>query len=72
MLSRFEVEGLSEVRKVWHQYDIYLGKAVTLMLGEKRINGIYQGIDDSGAVLINQNGNTASFYGGEVSLRASE
>ncbi len=72
MLSRFEVEGLSEVRKVWHQYDIYLGKAVTLLLGEKRIYGIYQGIDDSGAVLINQNGNTVSFYGGEVSLRASE
>ena len=71
MLKRFEAEGLSAVRKVWRQYDIYSGKPVTLILGEKRIHGIYQGIDDTGAVLINQNGKTVSFYGGEISLRAS-
>lgn len=71
MFKQFETEGLSEVRKVWRQYDIYSGKPVTLMLGEKRIHGIYQGIDESGAILIKQNGDTVAFYGGEVSLRAS-
>ncbi len=55
----------------WDEYDFLRDKPVTLFLGSNEIEGVAQGLDDRGNILIKlSDGTVKSFAGGEVSVRA--
>ncbi|MES9844828.1 MAG: bifunctional biotin--[acetyl-CoA-carboxylase] ligase/biotin operon repressor BirA [Candidatus Sedimenticola sp. PURPLELP] len=68
-LSRFESQGLACEIDEWSRFDLYHGKEVALQMGDNRIDGIHRGIDASGALLLEHQGVTRPYHGGEVSLR---
>lgn len=69
-LKQFESKGLAPFLSFWEKWDQFNQKPVKLILGEHEIHGIYQGIDEQGAVLIKTNKGIENFVGGEISLRA--
>ena len=66
---KFENEGLSAFLSRWRERDNYLDRHVKLIIGSQEIFGIARGIDQQGALLLDQNGNVKSYIGGEISLR---
>ncbi|TPG53185.1 bifunctional biotin--[acetyl-CoA-carboxylase] ligase/biotin operon repressor BirA [Ewingella americana] len=68
-LRQFEVEGLAPFITRWRKLDNFLDRPVKLLIGEKEIHGIERGIDQQGALLLEQDGLIKSFIGGEISLR---
>lgn len=71
-LNEFDNNGLQWTRQQWPPYDVYFNKAVTLTMGQRSVIGICRGIDENGAVLLETNGNTVRYFGGEISLRATD
>ncbi|CNL90947.1 bifunctional biotin--[acetyl-CoA-carboxylase] ligase/biotin operon repressor BirA [Yersinia kristensenii] len=66
---KFENEGLSAFISRWREMDNYLDRPVKLIIGNQEIFGIVRGIDQQGALLLEQNGNVKPYIGGEISLR---
>ncbi|WP_065204682.1 bifunctional biotin--[acetyl-CoA-carboxylase] ligase/biotin operon repressor BirA [Shewanella woodyi] len=71
-LTLFEKEGLSAFLTRWKEADIFDGKHVKLLMGEQRIDGVCQGIDKTGSILLKTDKGVESFVGGEISLRSAE
>ena len=71
MMKRFDQAGFSPMAKEWSRWHAYQNKEVNLMLpGGKREIGRVEGVDASGALLINQgSGPLQRYSSGEVSLR---
>ncbi|MEW7983040.1 MAG: bifunctional biotin--[acetyl-CoA-carboxylase] ligase/biotin operon repressor BirA [gamma proteobacterium symbiont of Phacoides pectinatus] len=69
MLGRFEGEGLAPWVEEWTRLDLYYGQPVILQMGQRRVAGVHQGIDPSGALLLESQGALQTFHGGEISLR---
>ena len=55
---------------LWRKYDLYIGKQVALMSGEREVVGVHAGIDGDGSLLLDVEGEIRRFQSGEVSLRA--
>ena len=71
VIARFESQGFNHYLEEWRDYDCMRDKAVTLHMGYNRLEGIVQGIDDNGMLLLKrQDGKTQVFASGEVSFRA--
>lgn len=69
-LETFMRDGLVAFAAEWDRFDLIAGRTVELQHDhEKRIAGVARGIDSRGALLIDQDGDTRSFYAGEVSVR---
>ncbi|MDR3434296.1 MAG: bifunctional biotin--[acetyl-CoA-carboxylase] ligase/biotin operon repressor BirA [Rouxiella aceris] len=68
-LREFEQQGLTPFIPRWRNLDNFLDRPVKLLIGEKEIQGIERGIDQQGALLLEQDGEIKSFIGGEISLR---
>lgn len=68
-IIKFESEGLSVFISRWRELDNYLDRPVKLIIGNQEIFGIARGIDQQGALLLEQNGILNSYIGGEISLR---
>jgi BirA family biotin operon repressor/biotin-[acetyl-CoA-carboxylase] ligase len=68
-MDSFSRQGLESVLTEWKRYDLYHGKPVTLKLGDRVIEGVHRGIDETGALLLQQQGELYAYHGGEVSLR---
>jgi len=68
-LREFEQQGLTPFIPRWRNLDNFLDRPVKLLIGEKEIQGIERGIDQQGALLLEQDGDIKSFIGGEISLR---
>ncbi|WP_145515002.1 bifunctional biotin--[acetyl-CoA-carboxylase] ligase/biotin operon repressor BirA [Yersinia massiliensis] len=66
---KFENEGLSAFISRWREMDNYLDRSVKLIIGNQEIYGVARGIDQQGALLLDQNGNIKPYIGGEISLR---
>lgn len=71
-LQQFEAEGLGSFISRWHRLDNFIDRPVKLLIGEKQIFGIARGIDQQGALLLEQEGAITPFIGGEISLRSAE
>lgn len=71
-LVQFETEGLSPFITRWRQLDNFIDRPVKLLIGEQQIFGIARGIDQQGALLLEQDGVIKPFIGGEISLRSAE
>lgn len=68
-LAEFERDGLAPFVKRWANLDNFLNRPVKLLIGEREVLGIARGIDDQGALLLEQNGVVKPWVGGEISLR---
>ncbi|EOD2823379.1 TPA: bifunctional biotin--[acetyl-CoA-carboxylase] ligase/biotin operon repressor BirA [Providencia stuartii] len=72
-LVLFEKEGLVPFLERWFELDNFLGRKVKLLIGDKTITGVEKGINQQGALLLQQdNGEIIPYIGGEISLRSNE
>ncbi|SUC78509.1 Bifunctional protein BirA [Providencia stuartii] len=72
-LVLFEKEGLVPFLERWFELDNFLGRKVKLLIGDKIITGVEKGINQQGALLLQQdNGEIIPYIGGEISLRSNE
>ncbi|MHB8347056.1 MAG: bifunctional biotin--[acetyl-CoA-carboxylase] ligase/biotin operon repressor BirA [Acidiferrobacterales bacterium] len=70
MLQRFAHEGLAPFREEWVSCHHYQGRRVRLAGAGPASEGVVQGIDQNGALLVlDDDGNVRAFHSGEVSLR---
>jgi BirA family biotin operon repressor/biotin-[acetyl-CoA-carboxylase] ligase len=68
-LSLFEQESLVPFLTRWESLDNYANRQVKLIIGDREIFGIARGINEQGALLLEQNGVIKPWVGGEISLR---
>lgn len=68
-LMTFEQEGLAPFLTRWENLDNYINRQVKLIIGEREIFGISRGINEQGALLLEQDGIVKPWVGGEISLR---
>ena len=69
-LTQFEQAGFAVYQEPWKKWDAYLGQVVSISSGGKDpIYGISQGIDPTGALLLQQDNKTLTIHAGDVSLR---
>lgn len=71
-LKQFEIDGLTPFIARWRALDNFIDRPVKLLIGEQQIFGIARGIDQQGALLLDQNGVIKPFIGGEISLRGAD
>lgn len=71
-LPQFEQQGLAPFVARWRQLDNFIDRPVKLLIGEQQIFGIARGIDQQGALLLEQEGVIKPFIGGEISLRSAQ
>lgn len=72
MFEVFAAQGLRAFLSDWERLHFYTGKPVSMHQGSERVNGVVEGVNDNGALLLRDTrGDTHTFYSGEVSLRAS-
>lgn len=71
-LTEFELSGFNAFAAAFNQRDQFLGNAVYLSSGERKVFGLCAGVDHQGALLLEQDGQLQSYYGGELSLRSAE
>ncbi|MBB3325049.1 bifunctional biotin--[acetyl-CoA-carboxylase] ligase/biotin operon repressor BirA [Atlantibacter sp. RC6] len=70
-LKIFEQDGLASFLGRWEKLDNFIHRPVKLIIGEKEIFGISRGIDEQGALLLEQDGVVKPWIGGEISLRSA-
>ena len=69
-LSEFNQHGFSHFHNSWKQWDAYDGQSVCISsAGREPIFGNSSGIDNTGALLLNQHDKTIAIHAGDVSLR---
>lgn len=71
-LTLFEQQGLAPFLSRWEKLDNFINRPVKLIIGDKEIFGISRGIDQQGALLLEQDGEIKPWIGGEISLRSAE
>lgn len=69
-IQLFEREGLAAFKTRWQAADLFYGREIHLLMGEKSVEGICRGVDEQGAVLLETADGVQAFIGGEISLRA--
>jgi BirA family biotin operon repressor/biotin-[acetyl-CoA-carboxylase] ligase len=71
-IQQFQSDGLESFLTEWQQADAYAGREVAIHLGDNNIIiGQARGIDPSGAIIVEVDGELRRFHSGEVSLRAA-
>ena len=69
IVNGFETVGIQAYLDEWRSYDCLKGQAATLYIGQQQIEGIVEGIDDNGLILIKRaDGAIQAFASGEVSF----
>jgi BirA family biotin operon repressor/biotin-[acetyl-CoA-carboxylase] ligase len=70
-LTLFEQQGLGAFFARWNQHDLFINREVTLVMAPNSVTGICRGIDEQGAILLENDLGVTAFVGGEITLRAS-
>lgn len=68
-LIQHQQDGFAGMLDDWHSKDLFLNKAVKIITGSKETKGIYRGVNEQGAMLLECDNKVVPIYGGEVSLR---
>jgi BirA family transcriptional regulator, biotin operon repressor / biotin---[acetyl-CoA-carboxylase] ligase len=69
VIAAFEESGITGYLDEWRSYDCLKGKPATLFLGQHSYEGIVNGIDDQGLLLLTHpDGSTKAYASGEVSF----
>jgi BirA family biotin operon repressor/biotin-[acetyl-CoA-carboxylase] ligase len=71
-LRIFEQEGLAPFLPRWEKLDNFVHRPVKLIIGDKEIFGTSRGINEQGALMLEQDGVIKPWVGGEISLRSAE
>jgi len=71
VLAEFELHGFAGFMREWNALDAFKEKYVDLCFANKVQTGRNQGVDVTGALLVDIDGQISQFTGGEVSLRNS-
>lgn len=69
LLHEYHIHGFREWMAEWQSLDAMAGRSVQVFTGEARRDGVAQGVNHQGALLVSIDGSTEPIYGGEVSLR---
>ncbi|WP_456268333.1 biotin--[acetyl-CoA-carboxylase] ligase [Kushneria sp. AK178] len=69
MLERFEETGFYSWRDRWNDYHVYREQPVRIHQGNTVSEGIAQGVDDTGNLVVKIGDECKHFAGGEISLR---
>lgn len=73
VLGDYGQHGLAPWREEWMRLDAYRGRRVRLVFADTAaVEGIAAGIDETGALVLDCEGERRRFFSGEVSLRAAE
>lgn len=72
MLEEFSTHGFAPFKARWQSLDAYRGKQVQVISGATVLDGVANGVFDSGALCILHEGQEKAIYGGEVSLRLAD
>ena len=71
VISSYSQQSFAQYREQWRYFDCMQGQYVNLFMGQKKIEGIVQGIDSEGLLLLKlQDGQVERFASGEVSFRS--
>lgn len=68
-LELHHASGFAAIQSEWEKYHLWQGRAVSLVAGINRIDGVVLGIDRQGALRLKVDGVEKIFSGGELSLR---
>ncbi|GIU26981.1 bifunctional biotin--[acetyl-CoA-carboxylase] ligase/biotin operon repressor BirA [Shewanella sp. MBTL60-007] len=68
-LTEFQQSGLKPFQQRWRDADLFQNQPVKLMMGHDEIHGIYRGVDEQGAVMLESDSGVQTYIGGEISLR---
>lgn len=68
-LETFSQQGFSAFKPQWEALHAYQNEDITLHLGSKQISGRCIGVDEHGALLVDQDGEVKTYHAGEVSVR---
>ena len=69
-LTEFDLHGFKPCMESWMKWDAYREQAVCISgAGKDTIYGITKGVDESGALLLQQENKTIAIHAGDVSLR---
>ena len=69
-LAEFDLYGFKPYQERWMAWDAYQGQAVCISgAGKDPIYGITKGVDETGALLLQQENKTITIHAGDVSLR---
>ncbi|ESP92274.1 MULTISPECIES: bifunctional biotin--[acetyl-CoA-carboxylase] ligase/biotin operon repressor BirA [Pseudoalteromonas] len=68
-LHMYQKNGLSEMVAQWNELNAFRDQAVSLSTGQRQWRGICEGIDQQGGLILRQDGECKTYYGGELSLR---
>lgn len=68
-LQRYNRFGFAEFQTTWQEYDAFYQKPVTLIQGGIHTQGIVQGVNAQGALVIETHEGLQDIYSGDVSLR---
>jgi len=69
-LTEFDLHGFKPCQKYWMQWDAYRDQSVCISsAGRDSIYGIAKGVDETGALLLQQDNKTITIHAGDVSLR---
>lgn len=69
-LSEFDQYGFGYFKNSWAQWDAFQGLSVCISgAGKEAIIGISEGVDDTGALILNQHDKLITIHAGDVSLR---
>ncbi len=70
LLSEYHQSGFSAWREQWLARDAFAGRRVVVSSGARTQEGIARGVDISGALVLDQDGEQLLCHGGELSMRA--
>lgn len=61
--------GMKHFQSHWQAYDVLFNQPIRVMSVSQQRQGIAKGIDEKGALLLEENGEMVTLHGGEVSVR---
>ncbi|RUO78198.1 bifunctional biotin--[acetyl-CoA-carboxylase] synthetase/biotin operon repressor [Idiomarina tyrosinivorans] len=68
-LQQYQEQGLAPLLGEWLEWDRYANQPVKLIMGNREVTGIARGIDENGALILEQQGKHTRYFAGELSLR---
>jgi BirA family transcriptional regulator, biotin operon repressor / biotin---[acetyl-CoA-carboxylase] ligase len=69
-LAKFETEGFGAFHEAWSRLDAVAGSAIDIIGHDRAVSGVAHGVDSTGSLLVEVEGQIRAVSSGEVSLRA--
>ncbi|GAD81427.1 bifunctional biotin--[acetyl-CoA-carboxylase] ligase/biotin operon repressor BirA [Vibrio ezurae] len=70
-ITIYEQKGLQPFLSQWNHYDNFLDQPIKLIMGNKEVIGVCKGINEQGALLLDNGTSIEAYIGGEISVRSA-